>query len=79
MPPIVVEGRMISPTQIELDEPVAIAHRTVMVEIRPRGVQRQAAVRALLQRMADRPARGRSKEDIDRQLAEERAGWEHRR
>jgi hypothetical protein len=84
MTPITVEGRFISPTQIELAQPVVVPDANVEIEIRSRAegnqvVSKQEAALALLARMAARPSRGRSKEDIDRQIAEERAGWEHRR
>jgi hypothetical protein len=79
MSPIVVEGRFVSPTQIELAQPVVVADADVEVEIRPRAAARREALIELLQRMAARPSRGRSKEDIDRQIEEERASWEHRR
>ena len=79
MSPIVVDGRLISPTQIELDQPVVVADAAVEVQIRPRSAARREALLALLQRMAARPGGGRSKEDIDRQIQEERDSWESRR
>jgi hypothetical protein len=79
MSPIVVEGRLISPTQIELSKPVAVADAAVEVEIRPRPAARREALIALLQRMAALPPGNRSKEDIDRQIQEERDSWESRR
>lgn len=79
MSPIVVEGRLISPTQIELAHPVHVSDSSVEVEIRPRQEARREALLALLQRMAARPARGRTMEDIQRQIEEERYSWEHRR
>lgn len=79
MSPIVVEGRLISPTQIELSEPVNVADETVEVEIRPRPQARHEAVIALLQRMASHPAGNRTKEEIDQQIHEERDSWGSRR
>jgi hypothetical protein len=79
MSSIVVEGRLISPTQIELAQPVVVSEPSVEVEIRPRPADRREALLALLKRMMARPSRGRSYEDINRQIADERASWEHRR
>jgi hypothetical protein len=79
MSPIVVEGRMISPTHIELDQPVHVSDAAVQVEIRPRTAASREALMGLLQRMAAFPSANRSKEDIDRQIQEERDSWESRR
>ncbi len=37
---------------------------------------RRQHLEALFARIAQRPGSGRSREEIDRQIAEERAGWE---
>jgi hypothetical protein len=80
MSPIVVEGRFLSPTQIELAQPVTVpADVAVEVEIRPRAAERREALIALLNHMASRPPGHRSKEDIDRQIEEERRSWESQR
>jgi hypothetical protein len=82
MPSIVVEGRFISPTQIELSHPVQISEPTVEIEIRPRSIdkeKRRQDMLALLQRMAATPNRGRTLEDINQQIEEERASWDDRR
>ncbi len=79
MSPIVVEGLLVSPTQIELAEPVVISDSKVEVEIRPRAASRREAMLQLLQRIAARPAGNRSKADIDKQIQEERASWDSRR
>ena len=79
MSPIVVEGRFISPTQIELAHPGAISDPAVEVEIRPRASVRQEALLQLFKRLAERPPGSRSREDIDRQIQEERDSWESRR
>jgi hypothetical protein len=79
MSPNVVEGRLVSPTQIELVHPVHCSEPAVEIEIRPRQATRHAALLALLDRMARRPARGRTWEDIRQQTEEERESWEHRR
>lgn len=80
MSPIIVEGRFLSPTHIELTQPVSVpADPAVEVEIRPRAPDRREALIALLNHMAARPPGHRSKEDIDRQMEEERGSWESRR
>jgi hypothetical protein len=79
MSPIVVEGRFVSPTQIELAHPVQCSEAAVEIEIRPRQAARHAALVALLERMAQRPSRGRSWEDIRQQIEQERKSWEDRR
>lgn len=76
MVPIVVEGRLVSPTQIELNNPVVVTDPAIIIEIRPRQTSRHEAVLALLEHMGSMPPGTRSKEDIDRQIEEDRAGWE---
>jgi hypothetical protein len=75
MSPIVVEGLLVSPTQIELAQPVVIPDAKVEVEIRPRNSPNREAMLALMKRLRERPAGNRTKEDIDRQIQEERASW----
>jgi len=79
MSAITVQGRLVTPTQIELSEPVVVNDPAVEVVIRPRQEQRHDSLVSLLMRMAAMPSRGRSKEDIDRQIREEREGWDDRR
>lgn len=79
MSPIVVHGRLMSPTHIELSQAVVVSDPAVEVEIRSRAQPNRESVLALLESMAAFPTRNRSKEDIDRQIREEREGWEHRR
>lgn len=76
---IIVEGRLVTPTQIELATPVVISDASVEVEIRPRREQRRQDMLAYLRQLAARPARGRSGEDILRQMEEERSSWESER
>jgi hypothetical protein len=76
---IVVEGRLVTPTHIELAEPVEVANPAVEVVIRPRVPHQQHTLLEYLQQLASRPARGRTYEDIMRQVAEERNSWESER
>jgi len=80
MTPIIVEGRFVSPTQIELAQPVHVTDAAVQIEIRTRPVtpSREAAL-ALLERMAAYPSRGRSAADIQKQIDEDRSEWDQRR
>jgi hypothetical protein len=73
---IVVEGRLVSPTQIELSEPIEVADSAVEVEVRPRREQRRQMMLDYLCRLKALPGRGRSAEDIMRQIEEERDSWE---
>ena len=79
MDTIVVDGRLTSPTQIELAHPVAVSAGDIEVEIRPRAAARQASQATLLKRLMARPAGTRSPQEIDRQIREERSGWESQR
>jgi hypothetical protein len=76
---IVVEGRLVTPTHIELAEPVEVTNPAVEVEIRPRAAHQQHTLLEYLQRLAASPARGRTYEDIMSQVAEERNSWESER
>jgi len=79
MESIVVDGRLTSPTQIELSQPVTMSAGDVEVEIRPRAASRQAAQVALLEWLMTRPAGTRNADDIDRQVRHERDSWESQR
>ena len=72
---IVVQGRLSDPQHIELDEPVTEVQGPVEVVVRAAASahgQRHQDVFDLIARL---PAGTRSKEDIDRQVREERESW----
>ena len=72
---IVVKGRMISPTTIELDESVPEVTGGVEVILRsvaPDQTDEGETVFEFLRRL---PPGTRTKEDIDRQIREEREAW----
>jgi hypothetical protein len=78
MTTIIVPGRLVSPTCIELAHPVSLNDGEIEVEIRQPHSGRQQAALLLLQLLAASPSRGRTKEDIDEQIREERESWERK-
>ncbi|MGH7279989.1 MAG: hypothetical protein ACRELY_00575 [Polyangiaceae bacterium] len=71
---VVVRGR-IHGRRIDLDEPVDQLEGEVEVVVRAVGAP-QPTVADMLALIATFPPGTRSKEDIDRQIAEERASWD---
>ena len=76
--PIVVEGRLINPRTVELDEPVSeltgnveVVLHAVVGDQAPKG----ETVFEFLRRL---PVGTRTKEEIDQQIGEERDAWETR-
>jgi hypothetical protein len=75
---ISVRGRLSGPTRIDLDEPVEDISGEVEVVIRQ--VEATAAPqRDIFDVLSSLPPGTRSKEDIDRQIAEERDSWNNDR
>jgi hypothetical protein len=70
----VVRGRLRG-KHIDLDEPVATVDGDVEVTVRPLAGA-HPTVAEMLALVAMLPPGKRTKEDIDRQVAEERAGWD---
>ncbi len=72
---ILVRGRLTGPRSIELDEPVANVTTEVEVILRPK---RESAPedQGLAAFLSALPPGNRTREDIDQQLRQERAGWE---
>ncbi|MDX1945989.1 MAG: hypothetical protein SFU86_11380 [Pirellulaceae bacterium] len=78
---IVVPGRLISPTQIELSVPVDLSESEIEVEIRVKSSHTEGSQMKLVEFLLDLQGRnqnkpGRTKEDIDQQIREERDSWE---
>ena len=70
---VTVRGRLTGPTSVELDEPVANMAVEVEVVVRPAGAaEAKMSVSEFLRQL---PPGTRSKEDIDRQIREERDSW----
>ena len=70
---IIVRGRLSGPRRIDLDEPVDEV--TGEVEVVVRQAPSAAPKRDIRDVLRSLPPGTRSKEDIDRQLAEEKASW----
>ena len=71
---IIINGRLIGPRNVELDQPVANLSGEVEVTLRPRpnGAPGES-LSAFLQSL---PPGTRTREDIDQQLNEEKDAWE---
>ncbi len=75
---IIVHGRIAAPRRIELDEPVTELQGEVEVVLRPSPrtiVADENKSERMLDFLAGLSAGTRSKEDIDRQIHEERVDW----
>lgn len=72
---VVIRGRLTGPRSVELDEPVDDLQREVEVIVRGKKSASLGgdAGLELLRRL---PSGTRSREDIDRQIREERESWE---
>jgi hypothetical protein len=67
---VVIKGRVVGPSTVELDEP--LPERTSEVEVVARVVEKSGKLSDYLRGL---PPGTRSKEDIDRQIREERDAW----
>ena len=72
---IIVRGRLSGPRRIDLDEPIEEVTGEVEVVLRP--IERREAEfqQDIFEFLRSLPPGTRSKEDIDRQIAEERDSW----
>jgi hypothetical protein len=74
----VVKGRLVGPTTVELYEPLTILAGTsevdVVVSVPP--LAGSQALAALINHFKSLPPGTRTKEEIDRQIQEERDSWE---
>ena len=71
---ILVRGHLTGPRSVELDEPVADVTPEVEVILRPRPAG-SAEEQSLSRFLNSLPPGTRSREEIDQQLRQERAGW----
>ena len=69
---IIVRGRLSGQRRIDLDEPVEEVTGEVEIVVRRAPATQSRDIRDVLRSL---PPGTRSKEDIDRQLAEEKASW----
>lgn len=72
---ILVRGRLIGPTNVELAEPVADLKAEVEVIIRTSTRHPENNAERAMAFLRSLPPGTRSKEDIDRQVREERESW----
>ncbi len=72
---VLVRGRLADCQHIELDEPVTEMEGPVEVEIRPLPARAEGEEEDIFDFIAQLPPGTRSKEDIDRQIREERESW----
>jgi hypothetical protein len=72
---ILVRGKLTDATHIELDEPVTDLEGTVDVVLRRAPSEEEAQDEDIFEFIAKLPPGGRTKEDIDRQIREERESW----
>jgi hypothetical protein len=75
---VVVKGHIVGPTAVELDEPVPGATGEVEVIVRLTPTDENQARETIFQFLRGLPPGARTKDDIDRQLQEERDSWEGR-
>jgi hypothetical protein len=71
---LVIRGRLEDSRHIELAEPVVELHGDVVVKLSPAEKQ-DAQQENIFDLIASLPPGTRTKEDIDAQIAEERASW----
>jgi hypothetical protein len=74
---VVIRGRLVGPTTVELDEPVPDSDLLDSVEVLLRIPAEvvPGEAQTLIEFLQSLPPGVRSKDDIDRQLADERASW----
>jgi len=75
---IVVKGRMVSPTTVELEEPVSEVTGDVEVVLRTIAEDQASQGETVFEFLRRIPPGMRTKEDIDRQIREERDSWRDR-
>lgn len=75
---LVVKGRLVGPTTVELAEPVDAPAGITDVEVsfdQP-SAGHSERIQALIAHLESLPPGNRTREDIDRQIKEERDSWE---
>jgi len=75
---IVIKGRLINPTTVELDEPVSSITGGVEVILRTMTRDQTDERETVFEFLRRLPPGTRTKDDIDQQLREEREAWEDR-
>jgi hypothetical protein len=75
---IVIRGRLVGPTNVELDEAVPDMAADVEVIVRSRAPKSSSPTTNILDFLRGLPPGTRTREDIDAQIREEREGWNDR-
>ena len=72
---LVIKGRLTGPRSVELDQPVTGAKAEVEVLVQPLNATPAPNGETISQFLRRLPAGKRSKQDIDRQVQDERGSW----
>ena len=72
---LVVTGRLVGPTTVELDEPVLGLTGSVEIILRALPDERDRTEESIFDFLRRLPPGTRTKEDVDRQIREERDSW----
>jgi len=70
-----ITGRVVGPRTVELDEAVEPIDQTVEVRLPEQAMPGPGSIQVWLDRLRSLPIRGVPKEELDRQLREERDSW----
>ena len=73
--PIILRGRLLDSRHIELDEPISNITGRIEISIRPIALDDQGVPVDVLDFIESLPPGTRTKEDIDKQIKEERDSW----
>ncbi len=76
--PMIVKGRLITPTTVELDEPVTGSDTDVEVILRPHSSNGTSGDGPISEFLRNLPDGTRGKQDIDVQVQSERVAWNER-
>ncbi len=71
----IISGRLVGPTQVELDEPAGEVTTSVQVLVKPLGGTREEGRQSFAEFLRGLPAGTRSREEIDEQIRAERDAW----
>jgi hypothetical protein len=72
---VVIRGRLVGPRSVELEEPVADLHSQVEVIVRKSDNGPSLQTASLADFLRSIPVGVRTREELDRQLREERDAW----
>jgi len=73
---IVIKGHLVSPTNVELEEPVSDLTQDVEVVLRPPSRDDVSEAQTVSEFLRALPDGTRNKQDIDEQLGSERRAWD---